>query len=327
MRSIPAGLSRWGLVLLPMLSGPAFAQEFYALGGAQYTHSLNETSYSFSYEYLHNLSEHFAGTFTWLNEGHVTDHHRDGLSPQLWARWLSERRTFVLGVGIGPYRYYDTTHGSPGVHGVTDEHDWGVLYSVAAQWYFRYPWVLQLRYNRAETPTSIDTDTLQIGIGYQFDLTTRPGPGVPPATYTFARDERNEITLMAGNSIQNNFQSPHGVAWGAEYRHSVTAFIDLSAAYLDEGDTHVVKRHGVAGEAWLTREFLARRASIGLGGGLYLARDEDLRGQRTEALGLLSMSAAWRFGERIATRLYWYRTLTTNGRDTDVVMLGLGYAF
>jgi hypothetical protein len=46
MRSVPARLSGWSLVLLPMLSVPALAQEFYALGGAQYTHSLDETTYS-----------------------------------------------------------------------------------------------------------------------------------------------------------------------------------------------------------------------------------------------------------------------------------------
>ena len=44
MRSVPARLCRLSLVLLPMLSAPALAQEFYALGGAQYTHSLDEAS-------------------------------------------------------------------------------------------------------------------------------------------------------------------------------------------------------------------------------------------------------------------------------------------
>jgi len=314
-------------VLLPLLSTPALAQEVYALSGAQYTRSLDETTYSYALEYLQNFSEHFAGTFTWLNEGHVTAHHRDGYSVQLWARWLNTPRTLVLSAGVGPYRYYDTTYGSPGVAGVTDAHDWGVLYSVAAQWYFRSPWVLQLRYNRAQTPTSIDTDTLQIGIGYQFDPARRAGPVVPPASYSFTTPERNELTVMAGNSVQNNFESPHGVAWAVEYRRRFTPAIDATATYLDEGDTHVVKRRGVAGQGWLSREFLSHRASVGVGGGFYFARDQDQRGTRTEALGLLTMAVAYRFSEHVATRLHWYRTLTINGRDTDVALLGLAYAF
>ena len=322
---------RWlrpaGLVLLPLLSAPALAQEAYALAGAQYTRSLDETTYSYALEYQQNFFEHFVGTFTWLNEGHVTAHHRDGYSVQLWARWLNTPRTLTLSAGVGPYRYYDTTFGSPGVGGVTNVHNFGLLYSVAAQWYFHHPWVLQLRYNRTDTPGSIDTDTLLIGFGYQFDAATRPGPVLAPTPYPFTSPERNEVTVLAGNSVQNNFHSPHGVAWALEYRRRLTPYIDITGTYLDEGNTHVVKRRGPAVQGWISREFLSHRASVGIGGGFYFARDQDERGERTKGLGLLTMAVAYRFTEHVATRLHWYRTLTSNGRDTDVVLLGLGYAF
>jgi hypothetical protein len=41
------------------------------------------------------------------------------------------------------------------------------------------------------------------------------------------------------------------------------------------------------------------------------------------------MTAGYRFSSRWDARGYWYRTLTTNGRDTDVIVfgLGLGYRF
>ena len=48
---------------------------------------------------------------------------------------------------------------------------------------------------------------------------------------------------------------------------------------------------------------------------------------RTQVLGLLTMTATYRFEVGFRVRAYWYRTLTTNSRDTDVVMLGLGRAF
>ena len=44
-------------------------------------------------------------------------------------------------------------------------------------------------------------------------------------------------------------------------------------------------------------------------------------------LGLITMALSYRFSARWSTRLYWYRTITTDGRDSDVVLLGLGYAF
>jgi hypothetical protein len=321
------------VMLMAVLSAPLGAQELYVLAGGQHTQSLDETTYSYSLEYLHNLSDYAYASFTWLNEGHVTDHHRDGYSPQIWLRWPSNSRRLTLSAGVGPYRYYDTTYVTS-TGAVTDAHDWGALFSVAAQWYIRAPWVLQLRYNYARTTTSISTHTLQIGVGYQFERSAAPGP-VPPSSYDLSTPHA-EMTLMAGNSVQNNFQSPHGVAWGAEFRERLTPYIDAIGTFLDEGDTHVVKRKGVAGQLGLVREFLDHHADVGVAGGFYFARDQDYIAPatqvlgvttRTQVLGLLSMTATWRVTRVWHLRAYWDRTLTTNGRDTDVVLLGLGWSF
>jgi hypothetical protein len=71
-------------------------------------------------------------------------------------------------------------------------------------------------------------------------------------------------------------------------------------------------------------------------GGFYWARDKDystpetqvlgLITTRNQLLGLLTMTVTYRSEAGFRVRAYWYRTLTTNGRDTDVVMLGLGWA-
>lgn len=315
------------LLALPLLSAPALGQEVYALAGAQYTEGLDETSYAFSMEYLQNVSEHVYATFTWLNEGHVTDHHRDGYSGQVWLRWLSDSRRLTLSAGAGPYRYYDTTYLTT-TGAFTDAHGWGVVGSVAAHWYFRAPWVMELRYNYVHTTTSISTHSLLVGFGYQFEHSGDAGPVLNTAMYDFVPSaQRNELTVMLGNSVVNNFHSPHGVAWGAEYRFRVTPYIDAIGTYLDEGDTHVVKRKGLAGQLGLKREFLQHRADVGIAGGFYFAHDQDDIGSRTQVLGLLAMTATYRWTNGYRLRAYWYRTLTINGRDTDVAMLGLGYAF
>jgi hypothetical protein len=326
---------RW-LALAALLAAgcaPAGAQELYALGGGQYTQSLKETTYSYAIEYAHNLSDYVYASFTWLNEGHVTDHHRDGYSPQIWLRWPSSSRRFLLSAGVGPYRFYDTTYAAS-TGSVTDAHGWGVLYSAAAQWYFHAPLVLQLRYNYAQTSASIKTSTLLIGLGYQFESAATPGP-VPPSHYDLSTP-RLEMTLMAGESVQNNFQSPQGVAWGVELRARLTPYFDAIGTYLDEGDTHVVKRKGVAGQLGVVREFLGHHADVGIAGGFYLARDQDYPvpsntavgiATNTQVLGLLSMSMTWRVTRMFHLRAYWDRTLTTNGRDTDVLLAGLGWSF
>ena len=337
MNSMPALWRRIALTaFLSALCSPVLGQELYALGGGQYTPSLQEKTYSYSIEYLENFNDYWYGTFTWLNEGHVTNHHRDGYSAQIWLRWPSASRRFTLSAGVGPYRYYDTTELAN--VGVTDEHGWGVLGSVAAHWYFRNPWVMELRYNYAHTTNSITTHTALIGFGYQFEHSRTAGPVWNTQRYGFyPPGQRFELTVMAGGTVVNNLNSPHGVAWGAELRYRLTPYIDAIGTYLDEGDARVVKRNGAAGQLGLKREFLNHHADVGVAGGFYFARDSDyaspetqvlgLVTTRSQVLGLLTMSATYRAAMGFRLRAYWYRTLTTNGRDTDVVMLGLGYAF
>src|SRR5690348_190556 len=78
-----------GALLLALSHHAAHGQELLLLGGLQSTESLGERSYGYAYSYQHNLGENWYATFTYLNEGHVTNHHRDGHSVQLWWRYLA----------------------------------------------------------------------------------------------------------------------------------------------------------------------------------------------------------------------------------------------
>lgn len=320
-----AALSAALLAALALAVRPAAAQELSLLVGAQRTPELKEDSYAYLMEYRHNFNDAFFATYSWLNEGHVTNHHRDGLSGQLWARWVSPGRGFTLAAGAGPYRYYDTTYVTA-LGTATDAHNWGGMYSVSADWYYDNPWIVQLRYNYVHAKNSIATHSLLLGIGYQFESGGRQGP-VPANGYGFTSSERNEITVMLGSSVVNNFHSPHGLAYALEYRYKLTPYIDLAVTGLNEGDAHVVKRRGIAGEGYIRREFLEHRMDVGLGGGFYLARDQDEVGKRLKLLGIITMTLGYRFDEHWGTRAYWYRTVTINGRDTDVALLGLVYSY
>jgi hypothetical protein len=44
-------------------------------------------------------------------------------------------------------------------------------------------------------------------------------------------------------------------------------------------------------------------------------------------LPIVLVVASWRWSERWSTRGYWYRTVTTNGRDTDGMLIGMGYSY
>ncbi len=304
-------------------AGNVHAQELYGLVGRQRTPEIDETSYAYSIVYQHNVAEYALLSFTWLNEGHVTDHHRDGFGLQGWLRWLNSERTFDATIGVGPYRYYDTTL-HPTATTSINEHGFGVLYSAAVHWYALAPWILQMRYNRAEVSSSISTDTLLFGFGYQFESGDRLGPTVPPRSFGFTSPERNELTLMLGSTTVNDFSSPMGTAGVLEYRRILTPYIDATATAIDEGEAGHVKRRGLAAQLWAGRRFLDQRAMIGLGAGAYVARDDDIS---TNTLGLLTMSLSYDFSRQWHGRASWYRTVTTNSRDTDIIVLGIGRMF
>jgi hypothetical protein len=325
-RRAPRWLAYGALCAAALLARAAPAQEVYVFAGAQQTTRHTEGSYAYALEYAHNLSEHFVASYQYLNEGHVTDHHRDGVSPQLWFRLLSPNRTLAFALGAGPYRYYDTTTDASSGQTI-DAHGWGGLFSAAVLWYPKAPWIFQLRYNRAQVGSSISTDSVLLGIGWQLDPAQRPGPVVPPASYGFASDYRNEVDGFIGKTVVNNFQSPEGAAWAVEYRRNLTPYIDATGTFLDEGDAKAVKRQGVAGQIWLTRAFFHQRASIGIGAGPYFARDQDQTDHSTHVLGLGTTTLSYQFASQWVMRVSWHRTLTSYNRDTDVVLLGLGMRF
>ena len=114
------------LLFIPAMGNHTiFAQELHLLGGVVQERDSRDRSYSWAVRYLHGLNEHWAVSFSWLNEGHFEHHHRDGHTLQLWARAKPLGERIVLAPGIGPYRYYDTQLAREGASYV-DSHFQGI---------------------------------------------------------------------------------------------------------------------------------------------------------------------------------------------------------
>jgi hypothetical protein len=193
------------LILILVFVRSAHAQEFTALNGwmMDYTKT-HEQSHSWQIEYKEGFGEHFAYSITYLNEGHVTNHHRDGHAVQLWLRSNMLDRRLSLSAGIGPFFYYDTTRAGVG-DTWSNDHSWGALVSVAATWYTQDRWYYQIRANWNQTVTSFDTVSVLFGIGYQLTPPSSPGP-LTEAPRQNPRDMKNEITVFYGQTIVNSFK-------------------------------------------------------------------------------------------------------------------------
>ncbi len=260
----------WAICLLSGLAMHALqAQELSLLGGGLKQQSTDEHTYAWSLDYQQRLGEHAALGLAYLNEGHPDKHHRDGISAQAWARSGTLASGVSLAAGVGPYYYFDTASGNSVDH--LNEHDWGLLASVAATWQVQRHWLLQLRVNRLVVRDSFNTLSLLLGVGYRFD--DSPAPGRMPAPDAAAA--RQELTLSAGRIIVNSFDSERAPAYAVEYRRTLGRDLDWTLSWLDEGDAVLLRRRGVASQLWLQRPLLDGRLTLGVGAGPYVATDHD----------------------------------------------------
>lgn len=327
-------VGRWALIaaLLAFAVGSAGAQEFSGLlGGKTAVIETRETSYAWSFEYRQAFASRFDWTLTYLNEGHPTGHHRDGIAAQAWYRYPFFGRRLWLGVGGGIYRYYDTEIQPDGTS--ANVHHIPGIFSFQGTYYTKSPWFARMVVNRVVTRHGLNTVTYTAGVGYRlwtnrFDKErAEPGRQVAgngkPVTHY-------EATAFIGSTTVNTFLSQKARARGLEIRRGMGRNIDWTVTWLNEGNNELIRRNGLASQAWYVRAFLEERLALGIGGGVYFNLDrrqvsetDPSEGRRSLA-GLATMSVSWRLGRRWTTRINWNRIVTTYSRDTDVFTFGVG---
>jgi hypothetical protein len=320
------------LVLLTIgglhISSPIVAQELSLLGGPLVSAGAN--SYSWGASYREGLGRYAAWSFSWENEGHVPDHHRDGPALQVWGRLPLWNDRFELSAGVGPYRYFDTTAAQAGGD-YSNTHGWGALWSVRAAWYFDRRWIAQMQLNHIQAFGGRDTTALLFGVGYELEGNDEPGPRQWPIPRT-TNVTKNEVTAMVGETILNSNGSESAVAASVEYRRGLWRYVDMTVSYIHEGGHIQSRRDGAAAQLWATRAFFDDRLTLSAGIGPYVAitQNDDLPQNRTgdgRVSGLVSVSASYRLGQRWLTRVTWNRVVTRYDRDTDLIEAGVGLLF
>ena len=127
-------------------------------------------------------------------------------------------------------------------------------------WYTRYRLVYLVRANVVRTG-SMDTQSLLLGVGYQWDVQPwLTGTARPPVPNKVAK--KNELTVFAGRTIVNSFKSEYSLASGIEYRRWLGRFFEGTIAVLDEGENERIERNGAVAQLWLASESLSVTASL-----------------------------------------------------------------
>ncbi|MEM5453502.1 hypothetical protein VSR69_01385 [Paraburkholderia phytofirmans] len=323
IRKAAACMTGLGLLFISTLS---HAQEFSLFGGGSRASSIN--TYTWAFNYQEGLGQYFAASFTWLNEGHIPDHHRDGQMIQLWARLPVGSPQFVVQAGVGPYRYFDTTTAEQG-GSYSNTHGWGVVYSVRAAYYASNRWITQFQLNRVHVQRGPDSTGVMFGVGYQLDAPGSPGPR-DWAIGSTHKVTNNEVAVYLGKTIVNSPSSPNAVGGAIEYRRGLAKYLDVTVGYLHEGSTKVARRDGLTSQLWATRAFLNDKVSLAVGFGAYYAIDENEHSETPGPgagtfSGLITIAGSYRITEHWDARLAWNRVMTRYDRDSDVIFGGVGY--
>lgn len=311
-----------------VLSPPASAQEFSLLAGP--LRSDSATTYSWNASYREGLGRFAAWSFSWINEGHIPEHHRDGQTVQAWGRLPLWNDRLELSAGTGPYRYFDTTAAQPGGD-YSNTHGWGLLWSMRAAYYFDRRWIAQAQLNHVQAFGGRDSTALLFGIGYQLEEKGGPGPR-ERAVPRISKVTNNEITVMLGKTILNSNNSESATAGSLEYRRGLWRYVDVTASYIHEGGHIQSRRDGVAAQLWATRAFFDDGLTLSVGVGPYVSitQNDDLPQNRIgdgRLSALVALSASYRFGQHWLTRITWNRVVTRYDRDTDLIEAGIGVRF
>ena len=307
-------------------ASPVQAQALSVLGGLSRSPSSSQGTYAWGFTYMQPLDASQALSYSWLNEGHLSDNDRDGFALQYWRSVHFFNNQLELAAGIGAYAYFDTV---PAAQGQPYQNDHGValIYSLSATWYTHTPWFYQMVVNRVNAKQSIDTTTAMLGIGYQLGTTKQAAS----TESTPAAGSGDQLSVLAGQTVVNSERSPAAFAKSIEYRHGFSPYVDGTLTWLDEGSTVLTQRNGVAAQAWLGNNFFDDHLHLSVGAGPYVAFDTyKIRGgleTGDKITALLTMSASYNISEHWLMRASWDRVLTGYDKDSDIFLAGAGYRF
>ncbi len=296
-----------------------------------------QDTYAWQMEYRQPLLPYFDASFSYLNEGHLFHHQRDGGIFQLWAVTPRWRDRIAFALGAGPYFYFDTQYvGRPPWY--RNYHDVAEIYTGSLTYYATQNWFVRLNLSEIHAPGDIDTREVLLGAGVRLDgLFEQSGaPGSAGSGGSGGEETSpptNQLGVFGGQTSDNNYYTSYlnktSLTFGAEYRRAMTSHVELSAAWLNEDDGVDGRHNGVLGEIWLVNWF-SRRFSLGLGTGPYYALqpfrgDDGMHAARLA--GVVSMTAGWQITHSVIARISWHRAFTHDDQDRDIITAGLAWSW
>jgi hypothetical protein len=319
-----------GAALLLAGAGPELhAQELTVLYGTARTGGLAHSSFSYEVDYRQDFYRNLAASASYINEGHLPGHHRDGTAFEAWGKLPTPHEHFSVSLGIGAYYFYDTEERPDG--GSANTHGAAPIFSVAGTGYLGNRWFYRAMIHHIQPAGRMTVNTAVLGVGYWFGREEKPtqgGLGDTPSERAYTSGD--EVTVFAGQSVVNTFFSAKARAYAAEYRHGLDRHIDLTTSLIYEGNPQIVRRSGLTLQGWAVNAFFDDQVTLGIGFGPYVYIDSKnppapATGTAARVAGMGSLSLAERLSEHWMARLMFNRVTSSYNLDADIFLLGLGY--
>jgi hypothetical protein len=310
------------MIVLISAAVPAAAhgQELAALAGVAEANNPSANTYAWQLEFQGALTPWLNGSLSWLNEGHIPDHHRDGAAAQLWLSTPKWRDWLVLSVGAGPYVYFDTEAAYTG-RGYSDVHSVAAVLSASATADLGAGWFLRLNLNDTYAPGDASTVAVLLGGGYRFGAGER---GALPSS------QPQQIQLFAGEMILSDPSSNEGRSYGVDYRLELARWAAWSGTWFYDPGSPSGRRNRVATQLWLVEPMAGDRLALSVGLGVYSevgAQTNQTANSPDLLSGLAGLRAEWRCSRRSSLVLTWNRTFTNDDDDRDIITLGYAFRF
>jgi hypothetical protein len=319
------------LLCLAICAGPcAQAGELDGFDGRLESNNSDSKTYSWGLEYREPLTDRLAAGFTWLNEGHLPNNHRDGQVLQLWWHSRPSQAGLVFEAGIGPYRYYDTHALAPDPE-FHDAHGWGAVGSAAVDWYFANHWFSFLRVNQVSASDKYNSTALVFGAGYRFaskfDLS--PAEGGSGADTAPRTAPVWEIDGLLGERVANTTHSETGLSEAIGARRTITEHLSASVSFISGQGTPLDWRDGFAAQIWAEQR-VTSHLRVGVGaGGFIVSQDDNLANAQSPSnlAVIVSVTIGYSLTQRWVARVIWDRIGTGDDHDCDILHFGVGYRF
>jgi hypothetical protein len=290
------------------------------------THAQGHSTYNWQLEYQQRLDERLSASLSWINEGHILQHRRDGATAQLWLLQPVARRLKV-GVAVGPYLYFDTVPNDED-KGYGDHHGLGVAATGGLWWQVWGPLDLELRVTGLWVQGDINTRSAMLGAGYRFTNfleRTRPAGERATAAHDW-QDGSQTISVIAGVSTLNSLAIRSWNTYGLDYQYGLGSWYGVAATGVVDSGTHS-PHDRVAVQARIFRRIEDSPLTLTAGVGPAVTLIQSGSPSQEPVEGMLLLRAAWNLTQRLSLQASWFRTFTEDDHDLDIITGGLAWNF